>query len=72
MASELPEVLFIHGDVDENMLYDENPIRLSNVLGPLGARYSIHTFKGVGHATYQLGETAANVLTGYFGRIFEL
>ena len=72
LASELPEVLFIHGDVDENMLYDENPIRLSNVLGPLGARYSIHTFKGVGHATYQLGETAANVLKGYFGRVFEL
>ena len=72
LASALPEVLFIHGDEDENMLYQENPVRLSHLLSPLGARFSFHTFKGVGHATYQLGDTAAKVLTGYFGKVFSL
>ncbi len=72
LAGELPETLFIHGDVDENMLYEENPVRLSHVLGPLGATFSFHTFEGVGHATYQLGDTAAQVLTGFFGRVFAL
>lgn len=72
LASALPEVLFIHGDEDENMLYQENPVRLSHLLSPLGARFSFHTFKGVGHATYQLGDTAAKVLTDYFGKVFSL
>ena len=72
LASELPEVLFIHGDVDENMLYQENPVRLSGVLGPLGAKYSFQTYEGVGHATYQLGEVAAAALNAYFRRVFNL
>ena len=70
LVSELPEVLFVHGDQDENMLYEENPVRLSHILSPLGAPFSFHTFEGVGHATYQLGDTAAKVLTDFFGSVF--
>lgn len=72
LASLLPEVLFIHGDKDEAMLYDENPVRLSNVLKACGATHSIHTFQGVGHATYALGETAAVVLADFFKKVFDL
>ena len=72
LAGLLPEVLFVHGDEDENMLYKENPVRLSQVLSPCGARFSFHTFKGVGHATYQLGDTAAKVLVDFFGKAFSL
>ncbi|MBM3925120.1 MAG: hypothetical protein FJ320_03915 [SAR202 cluster bacterium] len=72
LASQLPEVIFIHGDLDENMLYQENPVRLSHALSPVGARFTFHTFKGVGHATYALGDTAAQVVSGFFKKTFAL
>jgi len=67
----LPKVLFVHGDEDENMLYLENPIALSKILDQWGADYSFHTFKGVGHATYDLGETAAQPILKFFLKTFK-
>ena len=68
----LPEVLFVHGDADENMLYKENPVALSQVLDSCGAENSFQTYKGVGHATYDLRETAAGDITRFFQRTFEI
>ncbi|MBD47666.1 MAG: hypothetical protein CL891_01010 [Dehalococcoidia bacterium] len=72
LAELLPNVLFIHGDQDENMLYKENPVRLGEVMSPSGAKYAFHTFQGVGHATYALGNIAAEVLVNFFKREYEL
>jgi len=72
LAKLLPEVLFIHGDEDENMLFQENPVRLSRVLKSCDASFSFHTFEGVGHATYALGDTAATVLANFFKKVFGL
>ena len=71
-ASLLPEVLFVHGDVDENILFEENPIVLSKELDALGGAYSFQTYQGVGHATYDLGERAAKDVTDFFRRTFAL
>ncbi len=43
VARSLPEVRFFHGDQDENMLYQENPVALSEVLQGCGARFSFKT-----------------------------
>ena len=67
----LPKVLFVHGDEDENMLYLENPIALSKVLDQWKADYSLHTFKGIGHATYDLGEIAARPIVTFFSKTFK-
>lgn len=71
-ARLLPEVLFVHGDQDENMLYTENPVALSKVLETCGGRFTFQTYPGVGHATYQLGETAARVIADFFCQAFSL
>jgi acetyl esterase/lipase len=68
----LPEVLFVHGDADENHLYSENPIALSRLLGGCGVPFAFQTFPGVGHATYQLGEEAARPITDFFRTRFSL
>ncbi len=71
-ASLLPEVLFVHGDVDENILFEENPIALSKELDAFGGAYSFQIYQGVGHATYDLGEIAAKDITDFFKRTFAL
>jgi acetyl esterase/lipase len=71
-AGLLPEVLFVHGDADENMLYEEDPVALSQVLDRCGASYAFQTYPGVGHATYDLRETAASGITDFFRRVFTL
>lgn len=71
-ARLLPEVLFVHGDADENLLYQENPVALAEVLKTCGAPYVLQTYPGVGHATYDLGERAARALTDFFRRVFSL
>ncbi len=71
-GSLLPEVLFVHGDADENMLYEGNPVALSEVLKSSGARFSFQTFPGVGHATYDLREKASAPLAAFFKGAFGL
>ncbi|MCH8110291.1 MAG: prolyl oligopeptidase family serine peptidase, partial [Chloroflexi bacterium] len=71
-AALLPEVLFVHGDMDENILFKENPIPLSKELDAIGGAYSFQTYQGVGHATYDLGERAAKDITDFFKRTFTL
>ena len=68
----LPAVLFVHGDADENMLYEENPVALSEVLDSCGTSYSFQTYNGVGHATHDLRETAAADITRFFRRTFDM
>ena len=67
----LPSVLFVHGDADENMPYEENPVALSKVLDSCGAENSFQTYKDVGHATYDLRETAGDI-TRFFQRTFDI
>ena len=69
-SSLLPKVMFVHGDVDENMLYEENPVALSEVLKSCGAKYSFETFKGIGHATYDLREKASSPIATFFEKSF--
>ena len=71
-ASLFPEVMFVHGDIDENMLYEENPIALSEVLKSCGANYSFETFKGIGHATYDLREKASTPIAAFFQKSFNI
>jgi dipeptidyl aminopeptidase/acylaminoacyl peptidase len=71
-ATLLPEVLFVHGDADENLLYEENPVTLAEVLKGCGARFAFANFPGVGHATYELGEAAARPIADFFRRCFSL
>lgn len=71
-ATLLPEVLFVHGDQDDNMLYEENPLALSKVLDACGVAYSFKLYRGIGHATYALGETAARDITDFFKKAFAL
>lgn len=71
-ANLLPEVLFVHGDADDHMLFEENPVALSKVLDSCGAKYSFQVYKGIGHATYDLGETAARDVTNFFKKTFAL
>ena len=60
LASELPRgALHPRRRGRKHALPRKTPVRLSGVLGPLGAKYSFKTYEGVGHATYQLGEVAA-------------
>jgi hypothetical protein len=72
VAKSLPEVRFFHGDQDENMLYQENPVALSKVLRECGARFSFKTYEGVGHATYAMGEPVARDIASYFKQAFSL
>ena len=71
-AGLLPELLFVHGDVDQNILYPENPLALSRELNACGARYSFQTFQGVGHATYDLRERAAGPIARFFRKAFAI
>jgi dipeptidyl aminopeptidase/acylaminoacyl peptidase len=71
-ATLLPEVLFVHGDADENLLYEENPVTLAEVLKSCGARFAFATFPGVGHATYELGEAAARPIADFFRNSFSI
>lgn len=71
-ASLLPQVLFAHGDADDNVLYQENPGALSRELDACGAKCSFQTFKGVGHATYDLREAAAKPIADFFKKAFAL
>jgi dipeptidyl aminopeptidase/acylaminoacyl peptidase len=71
-ARLLPEVLFVHGDADENLLYRENPLALSEVLKGCGAPCTFATFPGIGHATYDLGEAAARPIAEFFRTCFML
>lgn len=71
-ASLLPEVLFVHGDADENLLYEENPVTLAEVLKGCGARFAFATFAGVGHATYELGEAVARPIADFLRKCFSL
>jgi dipeptidyl aminopeptidase/acylaminoacyl peptidase len=68
----LPDVLFLHGDTDENVLYQEHPVALAEVLKSCGASYTFQTSPGVGHATYDLGETAARAMRDFFTKVFAL
>jgi dipeptidyl aminopeptidase/acylaminoacyl peptidase len=68
----LPEVLCVHGDVDDNLLYQDNPVALARVLNDCGASCTLQTFPGVGHATYELGEAAARPIADFFRRCFAL
>jgi len=72
LAELLPNVLFMHGDQDDHMPYKEHPVRLGEVMSPSGAEYTFHTFQGVGHATYALGDIAAKVLANFFKREYQL
>jgi hypothetical protein len=72
VAKSLPEVRFFHGDQDENMLYQENPVALSEVLRKCGAKFSFKTYEGVGHATYAMGEPVARDIASYFKQAFSL
>ena len=54
------------------MLYEENPLALSKVLEACGVVYSFKLYKGIGHATYALGETAARDITDFFKKAFVL
>ena len=62
----LPDVRFFHGDQDENMLFDENPMALAAILESCGARHSFQTYEGVGHATYAMGEPVARDIAEFF------
>ena len=69
-ASLLPEVGFFHGDQDENMLYEGNPVALAAVLETCGARHTFYTYKGVGHATYAMGKPVAEDIKEFFSKAF--
>jgi hypothetical protein len=53
-AAALPPAFFLHGDADENILFDENPVALGKVLESCGAAHTFHTPAGVGHNVYGL------------------
>jgi enterochelin esterase-like enzyme len=46
----LPEVLFLRDDTDENVLYQEHPVALAELLKSYDASYTFQTYPGVGHA----------------------
>jgi hypothetical protein len=47
-TSWLPAVLFGHGDADENVLYQEHPVTLAEILQSCGASSTFQRYPGVG------------------------
>jgi acetyl esterase/lipase len=68
----LPEVLFLHGDMDENILYQKHPVALAEILKSCGAAYTFQTYPGIDHATYDLSDRAARDTTDFFRQAFVL
>jgi len=66
----LPEVGFFHGDQDENLLYNANPVAMAEVLEACGAKYLLKTYKGIGHATYEHGQPVADDIKSFFLQVF--
>jgi hypothetical protein len=61
----VPCVIQCHGN-GGYVLYPENPVALSDLLGECGVPFAFQTFPDVGHATYQLGEAAARPIADFF------
>ena len=66
----LPEIGFFHGDQDENLLYNANPVAMAEVLEACGAKYLLKTYQGFGHATYEHGQPVADDIRSFFLRAF--
>ena len=45
---------------------------LAEVLKSCTVSYTMQTYTGVGHATYDLGDTAARALVDFFQQVFAL
>ena len=67
----LPDVGFFHGDQDENLLYNAHPVEMAKVLDSCGAKYLLKTYKGIGHATYEHGQSVADDIRSFFLGAFE-
>jgi hypothetical protein len=68
----LPATLFVHGKTDENVLYQEHPVALAEIRKSCGASYTFQTYAGIGHATYDLGDTAARAMGDFFQKVWAL
>ena len=66
----LPEIGFFHGDQDENLLYNANPVAMAEVLEACGAKYLLKTYQGIGHATYEHGQPVADDIRSFFLHAF--
>lgn len=65
---KLPNTLFIHGDSDENVDFQENPTLLHQILENNGFNSELHALKGVGHATYEHGEELGVLIANFITR----
>jgi len=61
----IPNSLFIHGDIDENVNFEENPVVLHNILNKHGYVSKLHPLKDVGHATYEFGDELGRLVNNF-------
>jgi hypothetical protein len=69
-AKSLPIALFLHGEKDPDVPYEENPVALSNLLKQYGIDFNLRTYWGRGHDLHTLGRPLAQEIREHFQRCF--
>ena len=62
----LPEAFFFHGDEDDHMWYEPNPVALKEAIDAAGGTATLWTCQGVGHSTVRLARFHLFLMCGRF------